>query len=415
MTLDLRELKKIIWKVCTLLSRCKYLLPSCHVGDAGHKHLTWLPTSSGLHSSIRCVHADSGSNTGQFLQEKRLALRGRGTTQMVFLLWQSNTWQFGAEQSYLGCHEELLQQLPQLIPEEKAALDCELTLEKLTVAVNQMALGLAPGTDSLSNHFFKHFWDIFGLDLHLITLDCFKTRFLPVSGQRELLSLLPMNGDRALLKNWRLVALLCAITRFFSRLLSNRLRNILDLIVQYYQANCVLQRTIISNICFRHIDFGICDGFVSWGGLPNRRKQCLVKKGSGLGRPVSDRVVLDLVSCVELLFNLCYAALIVFHFLFFQILMFMIQDVFRVLGKSFGLCILWPIHSAKKKHELSAKLAIWLTHQNSTQGAGSVDLVLVLKGLLKACFQWNIFIIRWWTIFRTSVAHWLLWGWCFAQ
>lgn len=34
----------------------------------------------------------------------------------------------------------------------------------------------------------------------------------------------------------------------------------------------------------------------------------------------------------------------------------------------------------------SAKLAIWLTHKTWTQGAGSVDLVLVLKGPLKASF-----------------------------
>lgn len=30
--------------------------------------------SSGSHSKIRCVHADSGFSTGQLLQEKRLAL-----------------------------------------------------------------------------------------------------------------------------------------------------------------------------------------------------------------------------------------------------------------------------------------------------------------------------------------------------
>lgn len=50
-------------------------------------------------------------------------------------------------------HEGLLEHLPQLGPDEKTSLDCELTLEELTIAVNQMALGQAPGIDNLSTDF----------------------------------------------------------------------------------------------------------------------------------------------------------------------------------------------------------------------------------------------------------------------
>ncbi|KAJ3615285.1 hypothetical protein NHX12_018853, partial [Muraenolepis orangiensis] len=53
-----------------------------------------------------------------------------------------------------------------LSPEEKAALDLELTLEELTGAVNQMASGRAPGINGLSGEFLKHFWGIIGADLH---------------------------------------------------------------------------------------------------------------------------------------------------------------------------------------------------------------------------------------------------------
>ncbi|KAK0140342.1 hypothetical protein N1851_022699 [Merluccius polli] len=67
---------------------------------------------------------------------------------------------------------------------------------------------------------------------------------------------------------------------------------------------------------------------------------------------------------------------------------------FQGLGEdfSFGLFIFGPKYSAKKKsvHTLvnflsgSAKLAIWLTRRNRAQSVGSVEPVLVLKGLLKA-------------------------------
>ncbi|KAI3353971.1 hypothetical protein L3Q82_018461 [Scortum barcoo] len=105
--------------------------------------------------------------------------------------------------------EELLEGLPQVSPEEKAALHCELTLEDLTMAVHQMASGRAPGIDGLSTDFLKRFWNTLGPDLHAVLLECFGTGSLPVSCQQAVLSLLPKKGNLALLKNWRPVSLLC--------------------------------------------------------------------------------------------------------------------------------------------------------------------------------------------------------------
>ncbi|KAI3375076.1 hypothetical protein L3Q82_021594 [Scortum barcoo] len=88
---------------------------------------------------------------------------------------------FGAEQCSMQCCGEPLEGLPQLSPEEKAALDCELTLEELTMAVNQMASGRAQRIDGLSQTFFKRFWNTLGPDLHAVLLECFGTGSLPVS------------------------------------------------------------------------------------------------------------------------------------------------------------------------------------------------------------------------------------------
>ncbi|KAJ3608922.1 hypothetical protein NHX12_023450 [Muraenolepis orangiensis] len=115
---------------------------------------------------------------------------------------------FGGEQCSIEGREEILEGLPQLSPEEKAALDLELTLEELTGAVNQMASGRAPGIDGLSGEFLKHFWGVLGADLRAVFSECFRTGSLPVSCRRAVLSLLPKKGDLALLKNWRPVALL---------------------------------------------------------------------------------------------------------------------------------------------------------------------------------------------------------------
>ena len=61
---------------------------------------------------------------------------------------------FAEEQFDMEGREEILEALPQLSEGETAALDFELTLEELTIAVNQMASGCAPGIDGLSTDFF---------------------------------------------------------------------------------------------------------------------------------------------------------------------------------------------------------------------------------------------------------------------
>ncbi|KAJ3595663.1 hypothetical protein NHX12_004966, partial [Muraenolepis orangiensis] len=57
---------------------------------------------------------------------------------------------FGVQQCSIEGREEILEGLPQLSPEKKAALDLELTLEELTGAVNQMASRLRSQLSGLS-------------------------------------------------------------------------------------------------------------------------------------------------------------------------------------------------------------------------------------------------------------------------
>lgn len=229
---------------------------------------------------------------------------------------------FKAEPCSAENRKELLESLPQLSSEERAALDCGLTLEELTMAINQMPSGRAPGIDGLSTNFYKRFWNIIGTDLHEVVQECFRTGSLPVSCQRAVLSLLPKKGDLTLLKNWRPVALLCTDYRVLSRALSNRLNDFLGKNVSTDQSYCVPERSIMDNIflirdvldlckiynvnvgivsldqekAFDRVDhsylfaalrgFGFGDGFLSWVSLLYSGAQCMVKMGAGLSRPI---------------------------------------------------------------------------------------------------------------------------------
>ena len=137
------------------------------------------------------------------------------------------------------CADKLLQGLPQMGSEENAVLDANISLEELTAAVGQMAPGRAPGLDGLPADFYGHFWKCLGADLWEVLQECSQTELLPASCRRAVLSLLPKKGDLAVLKNWRPVALLCTDYKLFSKVLANRLKHFLELIIHRDQSYCV--------------------------------------------------------------------------------------------------------------------------------------------------------------------------------
>uniref|UniRef100_A0A674PB36 Reverse transcriptase domain-containing protein n=1 Tax=Takifugu rubripes TaxID=31033 RepID=A0A674PB36_TAKRU len=219
--------------------------------------------------------------------------------------------------------DELLQGLPRLSQRDRSTLDADITLDELTAAVGQMASGRAPGLDGLPADFYKHFWRCLGADLWEVLQECTHTGRLPTSCQTAVLSLIPKKGDLALLKNWRPVALLCTDYKLLSKVLANRLKNHLDLLVHRDQSYCVPDRSIMDNLflmrdlfhlcklydidvgvisldqekAFDRVDhkflfstlraFGFGDVFLSLLSLLYRDACCLVKVGGGLSCPVS--------------------------------------------------------------------------------------------------------------------------------
>ena len=155
---------------------------------------------------------------------------------------------FEAERCDGDAAEELLQGLPHLGPAEQGVLGADITLEELTSAVNQMASGKSPGLDGLPADFFKRFWSILGTHLLEVFKESFQKGTLPASCRRAVISLLRKKGDLTLLKNWRPVALLCTDYKILSKVLSNRLKGFIDLIIGTDQSYCVPDRSMLDNL-----------------------------------------------------------------------------------------------------------------------------------------------------------------------
>ena len=63
-----------------------------------------------------------------------------------------------------------------------------------------------------------------------------------------MLTLLPKKGDLQEIKNWGPVSLLCVDYKLLSKVLSNRLKKLMDQLIHRSQTWCVPGRSIVDNV-----------------------------------------------------------------------------------------------------------------------------------------------------------------------
>lgn len=229
---------------------------------------------------------------------------------------------FRADRCDADCEAEILGGLPQLDEVQSASLESTISFEEMSEAVQQLSCGRSSGIDGLPSEFFKRFWTLLGKDVFEALTSCLDSGTLPVSCTRAVLTLLPKKGDLGLLKNWRPVSLLCTDYKIVAKCLSNRLKEIMDMVVHNSQTYCVPGRTIMDNLfltrdiielsklqelnvglfsidqekAFDRIDhrylfstleaFGFGKKFISWIKLLYFGATVMLKVGGGLSRPV---------------------------------------------------------------------------------------------------------------------------------
>ena len=89
----------------------------------------------------------------------------------------------------------------------------------------------SPGKDGLPYEFYKHFWSLLGPDLVAVFNSSYNSGLLPRSQRSALISLLYKKGDRLDTKNWRPISLLCTDYKILSKVLTNRLKQVLASVV----------------------------------------------------------------------------------------------------------------------------------------------------------------------------------------
>ena len=99
------------------------------------------------------------------------------------------------------------------------------------VAVKSMANGKTPGSDGLPKEFYLSFWDLLKEDFVEMANYCFSVELMPESMRQALISLLFTKEDPELLKNWRPISLLNTDYKIITKVLVNRVKPVMPMII----------------------------------------------------------------------------------------------------------------------------------------------------------------------------------------
>ena len=139
-----------------------------------------------------------------------------------------------------------------LSEESKNDLDSDIQLSEVLSSIKKMPNGKSPGSDGLPVEFYKIFWNEIGNDYFEVISSGLANEELTYTQYLAVISLLYKKGAREDIKNWRPISLLNIDYKIISKVLAERLKQVLHEIIHPDQRGCVPGRFIGENV--RHID-----------------------------------------------------------------------------------------------------------------------------------------------------------------
>ncbi|GLJ49275.1 hypothetical protein SUGI_1041170 [Cryptomeria japonica] len=139
--------------------------------------------------------------------------------------------------------------IPKKITDHDAViLSAEITLGEIEKAILSLQKDKAPGPDGLPAEFYKTNIGWICHELLKVYSDALERGSLGRNINRGIIKLIPKEGDKALIKNWRPITLLNVSYKILAKILALRLQDILPKIISSTQTGFIKGRYILENV-----------------------------------------------------------------------------------------------------------------------------------------------------------------------
>ena len=147
------------------------------------------------------------------------------------------------------CFETSLSSITSRVsPDMNEDLLVEFKAEEVWYALKQMHPTKVPGPDGMSPIFYKHYWDIVGPEVVNCVLSSLNSGRMPCSLNETYLCLIPKVKSPQKITEFRPINLCNVLYKLISKVLANRLKRVLDAVIDESQSAFVPGRLISDNV-----------------------------------------------------------------------------------------------------------------------------------------------------------------------
>ena len=124
-------------------------------------------------------------------------------------------------------------------------------VEEVWRALKQMHLIKALDPDGMSPIFYQNYWDIVGLDMIKCVLNALNSGVMPSDLNETFICLIPKVKSPQKITEFKSISLCNVIYKIISKVLANRLKRILAVVIDESQSAFVPGRLITDNVLWR--------------------------------------------------------------------------------------------------------------------------------------------------------------------
>ena len=132
-----------------------------------------------------------------------------------------------------------------LTEEERLSCEGQIMIEECVKALDTFEAGKTPGNDGIPAEFYKTFWNSVGVFMTEVFNHSFELGQMSNSQQQAVITLIDKTGkDRMFLKNWRPISLINIDSKIATKVIANRIKNVLPGIIHSNQSGFMKGRFI---------------------------------------------------------------------------------------------------------------------------------------------------------------------------